>query len=444
MHRTQRAILITLALTLAALIAGLAPRITFAASPQKIVVDSTDGQPNAGLPQFWTGTVYRDGPRVPRIRECRTVSCDHLLLKVKLPSDVWEQRPGSVQVAIRFINGTPDDNLALVVYRDDIRIAASTAQVGTSQSVVIRSAKNGTYDVYVVDAIAFGNTEPSPVTGYEGLSQVVYDPARLPLRDLLPDLVALPQQNVTFGPPFEIFDDPVPEGSTCHQSEIEENDAQTCLRFDQVLGNVGAGPLDLRFDQPTGVVPEDGQQIPASQRIYRSDGSSNDVAAGSVRWHGIHQHYHFDGFAQSALWAVDGNGNRAGDTPVATGDKVSFCIATTNISPAYWGQQAFGAGAYPAPDCLEPDSTSEGFDHFKQGMSVGWTDAYNWFLPGQYVEVTGVPDGDYILDTTVDPTNRLIESDKTNNCGSVRVRLADMGTPNPQAQLLGIGPPCVR
>ena len=89
------------------------------------------------------------------------------------------------------------------------------------------------------------------------------------------------------------------------------------------------------------------------------------------------------------------------------------------------------------PTASNPDSTSGGFDHFKQGMSVGWTDEYNWFLPGQYVEVTGVPDGDYILDTTVDPTSRLVESDKTNNCGAVRVRLSQMGTINPQAELLG-------
>ncbi|MGH9143243.1 MAG: lysyl oxidase family protein, partial [Vicinamibacterales bacterium] len=142
-------------------------------------------------------------------------------------------------------------------------------------------------------------------------------------------------------------------------------------------------------------------------------------------------------------WRTNARGRRAGSLPVATGNKVSFCIATTNIDPDYWAQRAFGADAYPAPNCLEPDSTSAGLDHFKQGMSVGWTDEYNWFLPGQYVEVTGVPDGDYILDTTVDPTNRLIESDRTNNCGAVRVRLSQMGTANPQAELLGPGPACV-
>ena len=432
---------VILAAVLSLLLSGLA-RPLVAAEPSRIVVDSTDGQPNAGLPAFWTGTVYRDGARIPAIPECRTVSCDRVRLRVNLPSSIWHHRPGGVHVAIRFISGTPDDNLALVIYRNGVRIGTSTAQVGTAQSVMIPSAANDTYDVYIVDGLSFGSPEPSPVISYEGLSQVVYDPEKRPVRDLLPDLVALPQQNVTFGPPFEIFDDPVPAGSTCHQSEIDEDNARTCLRFDQVLGNIGAGALDLRFEQPTGVVPVDGQSIPVDQRIYRSDDKSYDIPAGNVHFHAIHHHYHFDGFAQSTLWKTDRRGNRAGRNPVATGNKVSFCIATTNINPVYWGHQGFEADAYPAPDCLEPYSTRRGLDLFKQGMSVGWTDEYNWFLPGQYVEVTGIRDGDYILETTVDPGGRMVEEDRSNNCGSVRVRLSGMGSPNPQAELLGAGPPC--
>lgn len=418
------------------------PTMTMAASPSKITVESTDGQPNAGLPSLWSGTIHRDGPRIHSVPECREFSCEHVKVKVKLPSGLWDTRPGGLQVAIRFIEGTPDDSLGLVVYRGNERIAASTAQVATAQSVIIPSADNGNYDVYVVAATAFGLPEPSPVVAYEGLVQVVYDPPRMPLRDLLPDLVALPQENVTFGPPFDIFDDPVPPGSTCHQSEIDEDGAAVCLRFDQVLGNIGEGALDIRFTRPAGAEPVDGEDIPVRQRIYRSDGTSTDLASGTVHWHGVHHHYHFDGFAQSRLWATDAGGDRAGSAPVATGDKVSFCIATTSINPAYWGQRAFGASAYPAPDCLDPYETSGGLDHFKQGMSVGWTDVYNWFLPAQYVEVSGVADGDYILETTVDPTGRLIESAKDNNCGSVRVRLSGMGTSEPQAEKLGVGPPC--
>src|SRR3954453_15173383 len=420
----------------------LIPAAASAAPPAKIVVDSTGGLPDAGRPALFDGTLRADEARIPRVPECRTVACHALKLKVKLPHDVWDKRSGGVHVALRFIAGTPDDNLALAVYRGGRRIGVSDATVGTAQSVLIPEAKNGEYDVYVVDGIAFGLPAPSPRIAYDGLAQVVYDPVKRPLRDLIPDLVALPQQNVTFGPPFDIFDGPGPAGSTCRQSEIDESGARLCLRFDQVLGNIGTGPLDIRFDQPAGTTPVDDEQVPVRQRIYRSDGSFRDVASGSVIWHAIHQHYHFNGFAQSELWLSDKHGARLGSAPVATGDKVSFCIATTNINPEYWARRAFGADAYPAPDCLSPDSTSGGLDHFKQGMSVGWTDEYNWFLPGQYVEVSGIPNGDYVLDTTVDPTDRLIESDKTNNCGSVRVRLSAMGTPNPQAQGLGVGPSC--
>ena len=47
-----------------------------------------------------------------------------------------------MHVAIRFIAGTPNDNLALAVYRGNRRIGASTATVGTAQSVLIPAAEN--------------------------------------------------------------------------------------------------------------------------------------------------------------------------------------------------------------------------------------------------------------------------------------------------------------
>jgi hypothetical protein len=91
--------LAALVLPLSLLIQGIA----VAASPSKIVWNSTGGEPNAGLPQFWTGTVYSDDMRNPDVRECRNVSCDHLLLKVNLPTNLWQGRPGGLQIAFRFI-----------------------------------------------------------------------------------------------------------------------------------------------------------------------------------------------------------------------------------------------------------------------------------------------------------------------------------------------------
>jgi len=97
-----------------------------AASAPKVVVD----QPG-GAAELWSGAVLSDGPRVRNVPECQTVACDAIRLKVKLPHDVWEERSGGVHVAIRFVDGTPDDNLALAVYRDGRRVGSSTATVGT-------------------------------------------------------------------------------------------------------------------------------------------------------------------------------------------------------------------------------------------------------------------------------------------------------------------------
>jgi len=424
-----------------ALFLGLAmPQMVSAASPSSLTLTSDTQIPT------WTGTVQRDAPPIAGVPECANGGCDVLQLNVNLPRDVLG-KAGEVVVGIRFSNELLDTSLGLVVYNaSGVKVGSSTASVGTSQAVALPLTKytvSSSYTVYIVDEVAFGNTEPVASVPYEGITQVHYLPVNKPKRNLLPDLIALPQTNITLDAPFDIFNDHAPAGSNCFQSEIDESGAHDCLRFDQNLANIGEGALDLRFKSAVGITPTDGQLFPVVQRIYRSDGTFNDVSAGNVEWHAIHQHYHFVGFAQSKMWATDASGTtRVGTSPVATGDKVSFCIADTNINPSYWGVKSFSAQAYPAPDCLTPDSTSGGFNFFKQGMSAGWSDEYNWFLPGQYVEVTGVPDGTYILDTTVDPTGRLQEANTTNNCGSVRVQLTGMGTTAKHAELLGTGPAC--
>src|SRR4051794_28315019 len=140
----------------------LAPGVARAAAPPKLVVDSTSGLPDAGRPALFHGTLRADGARIKRVAECRKVSCAHYQLKIQLPHDIWEHRTGGVHVALRFIDGTPDDNLQLAVYQGHHRLGASTATVGTAQSVLLDAAKNGTYDVYVIDGIAFGLPAPSP------------------------------------------------------------------------------------------------------------------------------------------------------------------------------------------------------------------------------------------------------------------------------------------
>lgn len=389
---------------------------------------------NDGPAQLWTGKVRDNGPGTPSIPECRTVHCDKLQLRVDLPRNTW-RRAGGLQVAIRWDVAT-EGALGLFVYRGHTRVAQSAAIVGTAQSLIIPSASNGTYEVYVSYGVTFGAVDPDPVIRYQGLAEVEYEPAVRPLRDLLPDMAFLPQESVTYDNPGSIFGDTAPPGQSCFQSEIEEQGARQCLRFDQVMQNVGKGPLELRFDRQMGLI----QDEDVSQRIYRSDKTFYEIPAGQVEYHPIHDHYHFKGFAQSLLWRVDANGNLVGSEPAKVGDKVSFCVADTDL--AAFGRKGDMALTYPAPDCLEPKEVAAGIEFFWYGISRGWADRYNWYLPDQYIDTTGIADGRYALITTVDPENKLLETSEANNCGSVLVELTGLATSQPTASMLGAGPAC--
>ena len=413
---------------LATIGAAAVPRMAQAADPNKVKVKSD------GPAAFWTGTVRSDGRPITSVPDCQTVHCDRLELNVSLPPGIWS-RPGGVQVAIRW-DGATEGALSLFVYRDGVRVAKSTALVGIAQSVILPSAANGTYQVFVSYGITFGAVDPDPVIRYEGLAEVEYKPDVLPLRDLLPDLSALPQQNVTYDNPGTIFGDVAQPGQSCFDSERSEQGARQCLRFDQVLQNIGTGPLELRFSRQTGVF----QDEDAVQRVYRSNDTFFDLTAGQVEFHAVHGHYHFKGFAQSQLWLTDGAGGLVGNAPAAVGDKVSFCVADTDLIA--WGLKGDGPLSYPAPDCLEPKSIVGTTEFFSYGMTRGWADRYNWYLPDQMIDTFGLPDGTYVLFTTVDPDNKLREGSEANNCGGVVVRLTGLATGQPHADLLGVGPAC--
>jgi hypothetical protein len=134
------------------------------------------------------------------------------------------------------------------------------------------------------------------------------------------------------------------------------------------------------------------------------------------------------------LWPAATNGSRTGTAPVSTGRKVSFCIADTDLD--YWGVKGNGPTSYPAPNCLDPESTGNGVENFKQGMTNGFADRYTWDLPAQFVEASHLTNGLYRLETTVNPERVLLETSYTNNCVVVLVQLAGMGTADPQAQIV--------
>ncbi len=401
-------------------------------------------------PLFWQGRVGpEDAPAGGEPAECAGVPCDHFRLEIDLPFGTFHNfnRAGGVQVALRWFGnpgghtlppGIPGccgefDTLHLWVYKDGALVASSPGIIATSQSAFIPEPENGWYDVW----IAYDPTyNVAPAVEYEALAEVEYLPRISPVTRLLPDLTFRSTERITFDTPsFPIFEPDPPAGSSCFQSEMDEDGAQTCLRFDQIVANNGRGAAEIAFQVPSGTTPDPDQAFPVEQRVHMSDGTFVDRPGGAVNYHAVHGHYHYSSFANAQLWKSNPRGARLGDQPVAASHKVSFCMADIRIDA--WGKKGDGPRTYYAPDCLFPQASDGVTDEYRQGINNGWSDVYDWYIPDQYIEVTGVPSGHYRLEFCADPLNEIEEEDETNNCIVNHIRLSGMEGADKRVEVLG-------
>jgi len=117
-----------------------------------------------------------------------------------------------------------------------------------------------------------------------------------------------------------------------------------------------------------------------------------------------HGHYHFDGTAGYELLTTNGQ-------TVVTARKQGFCFRDDAL---------FVPGAGPAKFTCE-----------NQGISIGWEDIYDKSLDCQWLDITGVADGDYILRVVANPDGILPELNYTNNVAEVLVTLGSVTPPPP-------------
>jgi hypothetical protein len=201
---------------------------------------------------------------------------------------------------------------------------------------------------------------------------------------LLPNLKALPATDLS-----------LQTGSLCTGAYA------IALCFSATTWNNGVGPLELRGGLVTG-----GNQQQVNQRVFQSDGSFIDYPAGTFVYHPTHFHTHFDEYALYMLESLNPPGT------LRSGTKQTFCIIDTS---------AINLGLPGAPGGPVYTSCSAA----EQGLSVGWGDEYPSILPGQSIDATGLPDGNYALTIVVDPNNRIIESNNGDNTNTIVVRLQD-------------------
>ncbi|XP_029314054.1 lysyl oxidase homolog 1 isoform X2 [Cottoperca gobio] len=107
-------------------------------------------------------------------------------------------------------------------------------------------------------------------------------------------------------------------------------------------------------------------------------------------WHSCHQHYHsMDEFSHYDLLEVS-TGRK-----VAEGHKASFCLEDTTCDFGHLKRYA----------CTTQT----------QGLSPGCYDTYNADIDCQWIDITDIQPGNYILKLQVNPKFLVLESDFTNN-----------------------------
>lgn len=164
-----------------------------------------------------------------------------------------------------------------------------------------------------------------------------------------PDLAVDPQRFVN---QMEIVDRYFsPDDCALAEGVVGGTGYRRLLRFDTVLMNRGDGDI---------VIGD------------RSD-PNNPYAAYFV-YHPCHGHYHIKNFSIYELLTLDGQ-------LVVAGTKQGFCF-----------EDSFK---------YEDGGKSSGYECSDQGITSGWGDWYYKQLVGQWIDITGVPEGDYIVRVSI-------------------------------------------
>ena len=191
-----------------------------------------------------------------------------------------------------------------------------------------------------------------------------------------------------------------PPGAPCPDLIVDADDLQASL----VVSTRTFAPTDC-------AVTEACIDAPGTRRLLRFNTTTANIGTGDLsvgspttgvcfQWSPCHMHYHFRGFSEYTLYQPDGT------TVAANGHKQSFCLEDVQPYPPQ-----------PAPPPAQPFSCTQ------QGLHVGWEDVYPNDIDCQWIDITGLPAGDYLLRVAINTSGYLPESDYTNDSATVPVTI---------------------
>jgi hypothetical protein len=192
------------------------------------------------------------------------------------------------------------------------------------------------------------------------------------------------------------------------------------LGFASAVRNIGDGPLVVSGRRRWAAIPT----MTADQLVERADAPMAVVeAVGRLRYVDSrdHEHWHLLDFERYQLRRAGGGTTRVTDrkTGFCLGDRYRTrrrALPARPATPRYTGRCGLGATARLG---------------LVEGISVGYGDDYPANLEGQFLPLTGLPAGHYVLIHSVNVGRRLRESDYCNNAASLLLRLRwRAGTPS--------------
>lgn len=207
--------------------------------------------------------------------------------------------------------------------------------------------------------------------------------------------------------------DSAPPSALAVEKDATTGKTRFLLGFASAADNVGAGPLVIRGTRAS----VDEAEMRADQIVAGEDGSQSTVpGVGTLRYvvDSTHQHWHLQPFMRYEL-------RRDRDFRLARPDtKSGFCLGDRYVTDP--GARLSGEPATPvyATNCGLGET---GLLAIEEGISVGWGDNYEAWRDGQYLDLTGLPAGRYVLVHRVNSPRVLRESSYANNASSALISL---------------------
>jgi Lysyl oxidase len=183
------------------------------------------------------------------------------------------------------------------------------------------------------------------------------------------------------------------------------------LAFTARVENVGPGPLVITGERVSAAAPA----MSVTQTLMYSDGTAVVLRVpGKMRYEpGGHSHWHLLEFMVYELR------NATSNELVRPDQKTGFCVGDRYRSPASVPNRP--ARAMMTEECGRRDPNVL---RFVSGISPGYGEIYEPIVEGQFIDVTGLPAGRYVLVHRTNATRALEEIEWGNNNASALIELS--------------------